>query len=156
MGLDARVGGLVAAVIGIVAVAGRIGWAQLAEKREAFVLTLWAMTPIAVVSGMLFLAAESAPPLVWIAAAMLALSTASWNSVGMLAVMSEAGMLATGKASGVVLFGFLAGLGLGPPVYGALVDATGSYAPMWWTSIAASVATFLLVAAWRRRQPYLR
>jgi predicted MFS family arabinose efflux permease len=155
MGFDARVGGLVVAVIGITAVAGRIGWAHIAESRDAFVRTLWAMTPVAVISGLLFLAAESVTPLVWIAAAMLALSTSSWNSVGMLAVMSEAGMVATGKASGVVLFGFLTGLGLGPPTYGALVDATGSYAPMWWTSIGASLAAFLLVAIWRKRQPHL-
>lgn len=156
LGFDARVGGLVVAVIGITAVVGRIGWAHLAETRNAFVTALWAMTPLAVISGGLFLAASSFAPLVWIAAVLLALSTASWNSVGMLAVMSEAGMVATGKASGVVLFGFLAGLGLGPPVYGALIDATDSYAPMWWTSIGASLAAFLLVALWRRRQPHMR
>ena len=156
LGFDARVGGLAAATIGIVAVGGRIAWAHLAEGRSVFVAPLWAMTPVAIAGGFAFLGADSFSPLVWLGAALLGLSTSSWNSVGMLFVMSEAGTAATGKASGLVVFGFLAGLGLGPPIYGAMVDATGSYAPMWWTSIAASAATFVLVAVWRRTQPYLR
>jgi MFS family permease len=155
LGFDARIGGLAAATIGIVAVGGRIAWAHVAEGRSAFVTPLWAMTPIAVAGGFAFLGADSFTPLLWLGAALVGLSTSSWNSVGMLAVMSEAGTAATGKASGLVVFGFLTGLGLGPPVYGAMVDATGSYAPMWWTSIAASAATFVLVAVWRRTQPYL-
>ncbi len=156
LGYDARIGGLAAATIGIVAVGGRILWAHVAEGRGVFVAPLWAMTPIAVLGGFAFLGADTFPPLVWLGAALIGLSTSSWNSVGMLTVMSEAGTAATGKASGLVVFGFLAGLGLGPPAYGAMVDATGSYAPMWWASIGASVATFLLVAVWRRSQPYLR
>jgi MFS family permease len=155
LGYDARIGGLAAAAIGIVAVGGRIGWAHLAEGHNVFVGPLWMMTPIAVLGGFAFLGAAAFPPLVWLGAMLIGLSTSSWNSVGMLAVMTEAGMAATGKASGLVVFGFLTGLGLGPPIYGAMVDATGSYAPMWWTSIAASAATFVLVAVWRRAQPYL-
>lgn len=154
MGLDARVGGFVAAVIGLAAVAGRVGWAHYAELRGAFVGTLWSMTPVAVLGGLAFLGSGTFPALAWLGAALLGLSTSSWNSVGMLAVMSEAGTAATGRASGVVLLGFLGGLGIGPPIYGALVDAAGSYAPMWWTSVGASAAASLLVAIWRNRAPF--
>ncbi len=150
VGLDARIAGLVAATIGAVAVAGRIGWAHFSEQRDRFIEPLWAMTPLAVLAGIAFLLAESgAPWLLWAGAALTGLSTSSWNGVGMLAAMNEAGTAATGRASGVVVFGFLLGLGLGPPVYGALVDTTGSYVWMWVASITAAVATGLLVAVWR-------
>ena len=62
--------------------------------------------------------------------------------------MIEAGVAATGRASGVVLFGFLTGLGLGPPVFGAIVDTTGSYDLMWLLSAAAAVAAGGVVIAW--------
>lgn len=150
LGLDARIGGLVAAAIGLVAVGGRIWWARIAEKHDRFIEPLWAMTPLAVAAGGAFLLAESAAVwLVWVGAALTGLSTSSWNGVGMLATMNEAGAATTGKASGVVVSGFLLGLGLGPPVYGALVDATGSYIPMWTASIAAAAAAGVWVAAWR-------
>lgn len=156
LGQDARIGGLVAGAIGLVAVGGRVWWAHLSERTGRFVQPLWAMTPLGLAGAAGFLLADSAGLwLVWPAAALLGLSTSSWNGVAMLAVMSEAGAAATGRASGIVVSGFLLGLGLGPPTYGALVDATDSYAPMWWSSAAAALATAVLVAAWqvqRRRE----
>ena len=56
----------------------------------------------------------------------------------------------TGRASGIVLFGFLSGLGIGPPIYGATVDATGSYTAMWLMSIGAAAITVGIVWLWRR------
>ena len=43
--------------------------------------------------------------------------------MGMLAVVSVAPEEAAGHASGVVQFGFLMGLALGAPIFGAVVDA---------------------------------
>lgn len=149
VGLDARIGGLAVAVVGLVAVGGRIWWARLSEARNVFIEPLWAMTPLAVAGGLAFLAAGTFPWLIWPGAVLLGLSTSSWNSVAMLAVMSEAGTAATGRASGIVVGGFLLGLGIGPAVYGALVDATGDYVLFWWASIAAAAATAILVGAWR-------
>jgi cyanate permease len=67
----------------------------------------------------------------------------------MLAVVDDAGPVAAGRASGVVMFGFLAGLGAGPPLFGYTVDATGSYATMWWLSIAGAAAAFAVAVRWR-------
>jgi cyanate permease len=68
----------------------------------------------------------------------------------MLAVINEAGA-PTGRASGMVLLGFLLGLGIGPPLYGATVDATGSYTAMWLLSLLAAGLSLWLVVAWRQR-----
>ena len=95
------------------------------------------------------LASTVVPALLWIGAVLTGMGTSAWNSVGMLAVIEDAGE-STGRASGMVLLGFLAGLGIGPPVYGALVDRTGGYEPMWLLSIAASLVALAIVAAWQR------
>jgi MFS family permease len=68
----------------------------------------------------------------------------------MLTVMAEVGALATGHASGIVLFGFLTGLGVASPLFGAIVDRTGSYDVMWLLSAAAAAVAIVVVALWRR------
>ena len=73
-------------------------------------------------------AAAIDPILVWPAAVATGAGINAWNAVGMLAVVSVVSEDAAGQASGVVQFGFLMGLALGAPIFGAVVDATGSYA----------------------------
>ena len=71
-------------------------------------------------------AAASAGPLMLIAAsAVLGASAMAWNAVGMLAVIREAAAERAGAASGIVVFGFLGGLTVGPWAFGALVDLSG-------------------------------
>jgi predicted MFS family arabinose efflux permease len=149
LGLDPRLGGLAVAVAGAVAFVARIGWARFAEQRHSFRGPLATMAMIGVAAGASMLASTVVPALLWIGAVLTGMGTSAWNSVGMLAVIEDAGE-STGRASGMVLLGFLAGLGIGPPVYGALVDRTGGYEPMWLLSIAASLVALAIVAAWQR------
>ena len=81
--------------------------------------------------------------LLWVGVVLTGLGSSSWNSVGMLAVITDAGVRGAGRASGVVLLGFLLGLGIGPPLFGWSVDVTGEYTVMWWLSIAAFVVALL-------------
>ena len=151
LGLSPIAGGIVAAVIALVAVAGRILWSRYAEQTGAFRGSLLTMAVLSLVAAVLFFAAsEVAVWLLWAAAVAIAVGSGSWNSVGMLAVMVEAGVAATGRASGIVLFGFLTGLGIGPPVFGAIVDRTGSYDYMWLLSAIAAIAAGAVVIAWGR------
>ena len=130
---------------------GRIVWSRFAEQSGAYRGSLLTMAALSVVAAALFFAAgEIAVWLLWPAVIAIAVGSSSWNSVGMLAVMVEAGVAATGRASGVVLFGFLTGLGLGPPIFGAIVDDTGSYDLMWLLSAAAAVAAGAVIIAWGR------
>jgi len=101
-------------------------------------------------AGLFYLSGAVAAWLLWPAAVLIAVGSSSWNSVGMLAVMVEAGVAATGRASGVVLFGFLTGLGIGPPIFGAIIDGTGSYDLMWLLSALAAAGSAVVIAAWQR------
>ena len=151
LGWTAVAGGVAAAVIALVAVPGRILWSRYAEQSGAFRRSLAVMAGLSILAAGLFLASGWGTAwLLWPAAVLIALGSSSWNSVGMLAVMVEAGAAATGRASGIVLFGFLTGLGLGPPVFGALIDATESYDSMWVLSALTALGSAGVIWAWRR------
>jgi MFS family permease len=151
LGMSPIWGGIAAAVIALVAVSGRILWSGYAERSGAFRGSLLTMAALSLIAAGLFVASsELAAWLLWPAAVAIAVGSGSWNSVGMVAVMVEAGVAATGRASGIVLFGFLAGLGIGPPVFGAIVDRTGSYDVMWLLSALAAVTAGAVIIAWGR------
>lgn len=151
LGLSPVAGGIAVAVIAFVAVPGRILWSGFAERTGAFRGSLGAMAVLSIAAAGLFYASGAvAPWLLWPAAILIAAGSSSWNSVGMLAVMVEAGAALTGRASGIVLFGFLTGLGIAPPIFGAIVDHTGSYDLMWLLSALTATAAAVLIAAWRR------
>ncbi len=150
LGFSPVVGGFAAAVIALVAVAGRILWSRYAERSGAFRGSLGAMAVLSIVAAAFFYASGAfAAWLLWPAAVLIAVGSSSWNSVGMVAVMVEAGVASTGRASGIVLFGFLTGLGIGPPIFGAIIDQTGSYDLMWLLSALAAAGSATVILAWR-------
>lgn len=150
LGFDPRLAGAAAALGGVVAFGARILWARRAEVRNDYAGPLGTMAALGMVASVLFLLSPTLTVLVWGAVILTGMSTSAWNSVGMLAVINEAGA-PTGRASGVVLLGFLLGLGIGPPLYGATVDVTGSYVVMWLLSLMAAGLSFALVVVWRRQ-----
>ena len=104
---------------------------------------------IAVLSALAALgmiAARSVPGLVWLAAALAGLSASSWNAVGMLAVIGAVPTRLAGRGSGIVLLGFLMGLGIGAPTFGYSVDRLGTYTPGW-----IGIAVVFLVALFATR-----
>ena len=153
LGGTPTLGGMAAALIGLSAFVGRIVWARHAERRGRFAVPLIAIALSAVLASLTFLLAQAVGLwVVWIAAILTGLSASSWNSVGMLGVITVAGTRQAGRASGIVLRGFLAGLGIGAPLYGWTVDTTGDYTLMWSISIAAFVLAVFPLRAWMRRE----
>lgn len=151
LGLSPITGGIAVAVIAFVAVPGRILWSRFAERSGRFRGSLGTMAVLSIgAAGLFYASGAVAPWLLWPAAVLIAVGSSSWNSVGMLAVMVEAGVDSTGRASGVVLFGFLTGLGIAPPIFGAIVDHTNSYDLMWLLSAIAATGAAVVIAAWRR------
>jgi predicted MFS family arabinose efflux permease len=151
LGLDPRVAGFTVAIIGLVAVGGRIVWSRYAEQSDRFRRTLGILAVISIGAvGGFWLAEYVTVWLILPAAVALALGSSSWNSVGMLAVITSAGAEATGRASGFVLLGFLTGLGMAPPIFGAIVDRTGQYDLMWLLSATALMLAAAVTFAWGR------
>ena len=92
--------------------------------------------------------APEVPWLIWPAAVVTGLTASAWNAVGRLAIIQSVPSTLAGRGSGVVLLGFLLGLGVGSPAMGWSVDTLGSYQPGW-----AAIGV-LFVAGWftlRRR-----
>jgi len=150
LGRSIVVGGAVAAVVGLTAMPARIAWARHAERHHAFRSSLLIIALLAILASLALLGAGAGSWwLIWVAAVLTGLGPSSWNSVGMLGLIVFAGPRAAGHASGVILFGFLIGLGIGPPLFGWMVDANGSYTGVWMLSLAAAVAGALVMVAWK-------
>ncbi len=153
LGRSIVVGGAVPAVVGFTAMAARILWARYAERHHAYRSTLIVMAGLSMGASMvLFGAGAGLGWLIWVGAILTGIGSASWNSVGMLGLIVFAGPGAAGRASGVVLFGFLIGLGSGPPLFGWIVDSSGSYNGVWSLSLVAFLAGALTMVAWKPRE----
>ena len=153
IGLTVTAAGLVAGVAGLIAFFARIWWARHSEQSGDYVLALTWIAGLSVAFVGALLAAETGGEwLLWVGALGLGASATAWNAVGMLAVMVFAGREQSGGASGVVLLGFLAGLGLGPPAFGWSVDELDSYAPGLIAALFTFLLATLLATRWRRKQ----
>ena len=153
LGRSEQFAGLVVSVAAIGALVGRIVWARLAELRLGYSMPLLTMAITAMGAVGLVLAADSGP--IWLAfigGVGFGASTNSWNSVGMLAVTNLSGSAAAGRGTGIILTGFLAGLGVGPPILGWVLDRTASYTLVWSIEIAIFALSIPLVLAWRRSE----
>jgi MFS family permease len=150
LGLSVAVAGSVAGAAGLVAFFSRVMWARHSEKGSSYIRSLILIAALSVVfTGALLAASAWGNWLLWVGALGLGASSTSWNSVGMLALMVSAGEDQAGGASGVVLLGFLAGLGLGPPAFGWSVDRFDNYGPGLWSVVAVFVMATGLGLSWR-------
>ncbi len=144
--------GLVVALMGIVATIGRVGWGHFVRNTSDLRGRLRTIALLAVGATLILWSASWLHPgLVWVGAAAWGISLLSAGTVGMVAVMTYAGLENTGRASGVVLTGFGVGLMIGPPVFGWTVDASGSY-DVGFAIVLAEVASAALIGfIWGRR-----
>ncbi len=140
VGLSVTVAGLLVAVTGLLGVGVRVVVGRLAETRIAPspMLAMLALVGAAYCLSLL------ATPWVgawlpWPSTVLNAVGIAAWNAVAMLAIIVTVPRLQAGRASGVVMLGFLGGLSLGSPAAGWIVDATGSYQPVWTVCLILAV-----------------
>lgn len=156
LGQSIVVGGAVAAAIGLAAMPARILWARHAEIHDAYRSSLIIIAALGVVAALVLMASQHGPWwLVWVAALLTGIGPSAWNSVGMLGLIVFAGPAMAGRASGVVLSGFLVGLGSGPPIFGWIVDTSGDYTPVWIASMVAALLGLITMLLWptSKRQP---
>ena len=81
-----------------------------------------------------------------LALALLGVGAVGWG--GLLGTLAgeTAGPAAAGAAVGVTAALDNIGIFIGPPLFGWIVDRTGSYAPAWWTMFGAALLAASLLA----------
>jgi nitrate/nitrite transporter NarK len=147
--------GLVAALIGGASVVARVWWGRITERTATPTGPLFVVAALSVGAQALIWSAEGIGEWVlWLGAVVFGATAASWNAVGMLAIVRELDAGETGHATGIVQSAFYVGLLICPIVFGWSVDVTGAYDAGWAGVTAAFVAATVLVAVWhvtRRR-----
>ena len=140
--------GTILAAVGFTGIFSRIVWSRWAERSLGHGRTLrilaWMTT---LTSVLLALASLGAFPS-WVlvpAAFLFGAGAMAWNAVGMVAVMEIAPTHLVGKGTGVVLFGFLFGHAIGPPMMGWSVDTFGTYT-LGWLATGVLMATSAVLA----------
>lgn len=148
MGFTTGAAGAVVAIGGLLGIASRIGTARVAEHRVNPVRLLGVLSTIGTAYCLLLLfVPELGDGALWFSPLPYAIGIAAWNAVAMLAVITRTPRSQAGRASGVVMVGFLGGLSVGTPLAGWSVDVTGSYRPMWiGATVLTLVATLVVVA----------
>ncbi|MFU9037584.1 MULTISPECIES: MFS transporter [Streptomyces] len=143
LGFPPTAAGALVAVLGVAGIGGRVGWSRAAGppgRAEAMPALLAAG---AVGAALLLAAAVLAHPLVWVAAIAVGSFAVSANAVSMVLVMQRAAPGRAGQDSALVSAGFFAGFAVGPPLFGALVSASG-YVPGWLLVAAEFVAAAMV------------
>jgi MFS family permease len=151
LGFDRITAGRATALAAGCAVVGRLTWPHRAERRHAFAATLRILALLTVVGVAGLAWSVKTPSVLWPAVVVMGISAASWNSVGMLATIVTAGQARAGAATGWVQLGFLTGAGVSTPVYGWLVDTTGSYLPaLVVAAVSASLGAIVITVGSKR------
>ena len=141
---SAQAAGLLFAVMGLTGFFARIAWPAFSERSIGHGRALRIQALLSTVAGLLLALAAMGTAASWVmvpAVMLVGLGSISWNAVGMLAVMDESPPGLVGKGTGVVLFGFLLGTGLGPPLMGLSIDAFDSYVPGWFAVVVLMIVS---------------
>ncbi len=153
LGYSLAVAGFAASLSGLLGMGFRIAAARMAETRISPSALLVQLSSVAVVSSsLLALSVPFGRWLLWPAVVLYAIGHTAWNAVANLAVIMKVDQRDAGRASGVIILGFLMGLTIAGPSTGALVDATGRYELVWWSSAALAAVSAVVLAARGRPQ----
>jgi sugar phosphate permease len=131
-------------------IVGRIGWGIVSDVlfggRRKIVMAIFSVMA-AVSSIVLAMTGPETPRMVLLVTlAVAGVSAIGWNGINMLFVAEIAGRQASATAAGLNLTCSYLGIMVGPPIFGYLVDLTGSYTTAFEVGAAASLASLLLLA----------
>lgn len=129
-GFSLEAGGALVSVFAGVGFAARLSAGPLSERFFGHHRALAGMALLTGLAGVLLAVAPSGGWL-WPAAVMIGLGPMAWNVIGNLAVMELSPPGGAGRGSGVMMAGFLGGMAVGAPLFGASVDLLSTYRPGW-------------------------
>ncbi len=132
VGMSVSEAGLLVAAGGLLGIVARIAAGKVAEALipPARLLRILALIG-AVYCVTLVLTPTVGAWLPWPSTILQAVGIGAWNAVAMLAIIMVVPRQVAGRASGIVMLGFLSGLSFGSPMAGFVVDRLGSYQPVW-------------------------
>jgi predicted MFS family arabinose efflux permease len=149
LGFSKQWAGLLVGMTGLVAGVTRIALSHITQTSRRFGVPLG---NIALGASISLVVIAAAPTLgawsLWLGAAAAAATLGSWNSVAMLAAMSTVTPDLVGRATGRVMLGFLAGLGVVPPLFGTAVDRWDAYEEAWLVLAGSAFVGFLVMRLW--------
>ena len=116
----------------------------LGRRRKAPLLALAGLAGVA--CAILALLGPGHTWLLWAALVMLGAGAVGWGGLFGTLAGETAGAAAAGAAAGVTAAIDNIGIFVGPPLFGLIVDRSGSYAPAWWTMVGAAVLAACLLA----------
>ncbi|MGD2059524.1 MAG: MFS transporter [Acidimicrobiia bacterium] len=149
LGWSEAAAGTMIALMGLTGIIARVLWPRLSERTLGHGRTLRILALLSVLSATLLALSSIQVVGGWVlpvAVLLLGSGAVAWNAVGMLAVMDFSPSGLVGKGTGVVLFGFLFGLAIGPPLMGFSVDSLGTYTPGWVTTgVLMALSAFIAV-----------
>jgi sugar phosphate permease len=147
VGVSATTAGAVFGISGLIAIPSRILWGVALDRgfptrRALTMLGIGAAVSIAMLLGSPSLGVA----LLWIGTLLSGLTVGSWNTAANLSMIRESGTAGAGRATGVLLSGFLIGQTIGGPLAGWSIDRFDSYQPAWIASglvclLAASIVS---------------
>ena len=90
--------------------------------------------------------------LLWVVLFVLGFGAVGWGGLMGTLAGETGGPGAAGAAAGVSAAFFNVGIFFGPPLFGLIVDRTGSYAPAWWAMAASAALSLVLLSFVRERR----
>ena len=145
--------GMASALAGITAALSRVWWARLTESRVRPASALAIQSAFTVVSMAMLLAAASVhDSLMWAMSLLAGFTMMSFSAVSMLAIITGVPVALAGRASGIVMLGFMSGLSIGGLAAGYVIEWTGSYSAVWLAFAVCGAGASALAFTMRRQR----
>jgi MFS transporter, ACS family, hexuronate transporter len=122
----------------------------LGRRRKAPLLVLAGLAGVA--CAILALIGPGQSWLLWLALLLLGVGAVGWGGLFGTLAGETAGPATAGAAAGITGAIDNIGIFIGPPLFGLIVDRTGSYASAWWAMAAASLGAIVLLSLLRERR----
>jgi predicted MFS family arabinose efflux permease len=148
IGVSPRIAGVVASSVGLLAILARAawGWSAIRFRHPATPLALISFLSMGAVAG-LWAAHDAGLWLLWLAASVAGATLMAWHAVAWVVLLADVEAHSAGRASGMVHLGSTFGFGLGPLVFGLIVDHS-SYGSAWATVTALLGVAFAATCVW--------
>lgn len=156
IGFTVGLAGAAMAVYGAIGIGTRIAWSSWASKTDRMATGMGWLAAIATVSAALMAGAAmlgtGGAVLLWAAILGLGASAVGANAISMLSIVRDRAYGPAGHASALASLDFFAGFVVSPPVFGAVVDASGRYQASWWGITVVFAAAAISALALRRTE----